>query len=60
MSNIINLKIKITETEWKNNFRNFRELDRYQLFEKGKEGILDKLGKKWLFVLVAIWMHGDS
>ena len=31
------------ETEWKNNFRNVRELDRSQLFEKGKEEILDRL-----------------
>ena len=33
------------ETEWKNNFRNVRELDRAQLFEKGKEEILDRLVK---------------
>jgi len=31
------------ETEWKNNYRNVRELDRNQLFEKAKEEILDRL-----------------
>ena len=32
------------ETEWKNKYKHARELDREQLFQKGKDVLLDRIG----------------